>query len=105
MKRDPTGGSKDTQEIAHNKGRSREYIELFPSGRIDIAMKEEQYDSVGPENIEGHRAVQDLAEILVSLRENPLVLTREECTRIITLWPALGHHHQTTLKQRRFRAN
>jgi len=43
MKRDPTGGSKDSQEHAHNKESFREYVELFPSGRIAIAMKEEQY--------------------------------------------------------------
>ncbi|XP_071325835.1 mucin-13-like isoform X2 [Trachinotus anak] len=43
MKRDPTGGSKDSQDHAHNKECFREYIELFPSGRIAIAMKEEQY--------------------------------------------------------------
>ncbi|KAF4103950.1 hypothetical protein G5714_014937 [Onychostoma macrolepis] len=49
MKRDPTGGSKDSQEHAHNKGCFKEYIELFPSGRIAIAMKEEQYaESFGP---------------------------------------------------------
>lgn len=42
-KRDPTGGNRDSQEHAHNKGCFREYIELFPSGRIAIAMKEEQY--------------------------------------------------------------
>lgn len=43
MKRDPTGGSKDSQEHAQNKESFREYVELFPSGRIAIAMKEEQY--------------------------------------------------------------
>ncbi len=41
MKRDPTGGSKDSQEHAHNKGCFKEYTELFPSGRIAIAMKKE----------------------------------------------------------------
>ncbi|KAK9962822.1 hypothetical protein ABG768_008173 [Culter alburnus] len=48
MKRDPTGGSKDSQEHAHNKGSFREYIELFPSGRIAIALKEEQYAEKAP---------------------------------------------------------
>ncbi|KAK1893511.1 ATP-dependent protease ATPase subunit HslU [Dissostichus eleginoides] len=43
MKRDPTGGSKDSKEHSLNKGCFKEYIELFPSGRIAIAMKEEQY--------------------------------------------------------------
>ncbi|XP_047187902.1 uncharacterized protein LOC118310714 isoform X2 [Scophthalmus maximus] len=43
MKRDPTGGSEDHQHHAHNKRCLREYIELFPSGKIAIAMKEEQY--------------------------------------------------------------
>ncbi|KAI7790166.1 putative beta-galactosidase-1-like protein 2, partial [Triplophysa rosa] len=47
-------------------------------------------DSVGPENIEGYGAVQDLAEFLVSLREHRLALTGEECIKIITLWQALG---------------
>ncbi len=50
MKRDPTGGSKDSQEHAHNKRRFKEYIELFPSGRIAIAMKEEQYAGKGPQH-------------------------------------------------------
>ncbi len=50
MKRDPTGGSKDSQEHAHNKGCFKEYIELFPSGRIAIAMKEEQYAGKGPQH-------------------------------------------------------
>ncbi len=50
MKRDPTGGSKDSQEHAHNKGCFKEYIELFPSGRFAIAMKEEQYAGKGPQH-------------------------------------------------------
>ncbi|XP_016147367.1 uncharacterized protein [Sinocyclocheilus grahami] len=50
MKRDPTGGSKDSQEHAHNKGSFREYFELFPSGRIAIAMKEEQYAGKAPQH-------------------------------------------------------
>ncbi|KAL1265444.1 hypothetical protein QQF64_003471 [Cirrhinus molitorella] len=71
-------------------------------------------DSVGPDNIEGYGAVQDLAEFLVSLRDHRLALTGEECAKIITLWQALGEYdkkktvypprHQTALKQGRFRA-
>ncbi|XP_016085020.1 uncharacterized protein [Sinocyclocheilus grahami] len=71
-------------------------------------------DYVGPDNIEGYGAVQDLAELLVSLRDHRLALTGEECIKIITLWQALGEYdknktiyppcHQTTLKQGQFRA-
>ncbi|KAK9966283.1 hypothetical protein ABG768_003403, partial [Culter alburnus] len=50
MKRDHTGGSKDSQEHAHNKGSFREYTELFPSGRIAIALKEEQYAEKAPQH-------------------------------------------------------
>lgn len=50
MKRDPTGGSEDTQDHAHNKMCFRQYIELFPSGRIAIAMKEEQYAGKTPQH-------------------------------------------------------
>ncbi|KAA0701557.1 hypothetical protein E1301_Tti022816 [Triplophysa tibetana] len=50
MKRDPTGGSKDTQGHAHNKVSFREYIELFPSGRVAIAMNEEQYAGKAPQH-------------------------------------------------------
>ncbi|KAA0722786.1 hypothetical protein E1301_Tti008714 [Triplophysa tibetana] len=38
-------------------------------------------DSVGPDNIEGYGAVQDLAEFLVSLREHRLALTGKEFNR------------------------
>ncbi|KAI9518047.1 hypothetical protein NQZ68_041537 [Dissostichus eleginoides] len=51
MKRDPTGGSKDSKEHSLNKGCFKEYIELFPSGRIAIAMKEEQYAANAPQHI------------------------------------------------------
>ncbi|CAL8237825.1 unnamed protein product, partial [Merluccius merluccius] len=71
-------------------------------------------DSVGPDNIEGYGAVQDLAEFLFGLRDHRLALTGEECAQIITLWQALGEYdkkrtvypprHQTSLKQGRFRA-
>ncbi|XP_026110190.1 uncharacterized protein LOC113083135 [Carassius auratus] len=71
-------------------------------------------DSVGPDNIEGYGAVQDLAEFLVSLRDHRLALSGEECIKIISLWQALGEYdkkktiypprHQTHLKQGRFRA-
>lgn len=43
MKREPTGGSKDSRDHAHNKGCFREYMELFSSRRLAIAMKEEQH--------------------------------------------------------------
>ncbi|AWP12528.1 Hypothetical protein SMAX5B_015350 [Scophthalmus maximus] len=42
MKRDPTG-RKDHPHNAHNKGCFMEYMELFPSCRIAIVMKEEQF--------------------------------------------------------------
>ncbi|XP_052466500.1 uncharacterized protein LOC128022785 [Carassius gibelio] len=71
-------------------------------------------DSVGPDNIEGYGAVQDLAEFLVSLRDHRLALSGEECIKIISLWQALGEYdkkktiypprNQTNLKQGRFRA-
>ncbi len=54
MKRDPTGGSKDSQEHAHNKGCFKEYIELFPSGRIAIAIKKEQDAGKGPQHAAPH---------------------------------------------------
>ncbi|XP_016104551.1 uncharacterized protein [Sinocyclocheilus grahami] len=93
----------------------------FPVDRLsaetDLPTSEENTshdDSVGPDNIEGYGAVQDLAEFLVSLRDHRLALTGEECFKIITLWQALGEYdkkktiypprHQTTLKQGRFRA-
>ncbi|KAF3850666.1 hypothetical protein F7725_012438 [Dissostichus mawsoni] len=47
-------------------------------------------DCVGPDNIEGYGAVQELAEFLFGLREHILALSGEECTKIITLWQALG---------------
>ncbi|KAI4792444.1 hypothetical protein KUCAC02_032624 [Chaenocephalus aceratus] len=50
MKRDPTGGCKDSKEHALSKGMFKEYIELFPSGRIAIAMKEEQYAANAPQH-------------------------------------------------------
>lgn len=56
MKRDPTRGSKDH---AHNKKCFREYIaiELLPSGRIAIAMKEAKYTGKTPQ----HAATTQLA--------------------------------------------
>ncbi|KAK5863282.1 hypothetical protein PBY51_000323 [Eleginops maclovinus] len=50
MKRDPTGGNKDSTEHALNKGCFKEYVELFLSGRIVIAMKEEQYAAKTPQH-------------------------------------------------------
>ncbi|KAI4792445.1 hypothetical protein KUCAC02_033378 [Chaenocephalus aceratus] len=71
-------------------------------------------DCVGPDNIEGYGAVQELAEFLFGLREHLLALSGDECTKIITLWQALGDfdkrktiyppRHKNTLKQGRFRA-
>lgn len=49
MKRDPTGGSKDWKAHSENKMCFKEYMEMFPSGRIAIAMKEEQYSEKGPQ--------------------------------------------------------
>ncbi|XP_016305120.1 uncharacterized protein LOC107660364 [Sinocyclocheilus anshuiensis] len=64
----------------------------FPVDRLsaetDLPTSEENTshdDSVGPDNIEGYGAVQDLAEFLVSLRDHRLALTGEECFKIITL--------------------
>lgn len=50
MMRDPTRGSKDSQDHVHIKGCFKEYIELFPSGRTAIAMKEEQYAGKTPQH-------------------------------------------------------
>ncbi|XP_041859650.1 uncharacterized protein LOC121651452 [Melanotaenia boesemani] len=71
-------------------------------------------DSVGPDNVEGYGAVQDLADFLVGLRDHHLALTQEECSQIIALWQALGDYdkrktaypsrHQTSLSKGRFRA-
>ncbi|XP_070403353.1 uncharacterized protein [Nothobranchius furzeri] len=71
-------------------------------------------DSVGPDNTEGFRAVQDLAEALFNLREHSLALTLEESNNIVALWKRLSEHdkertvfsprHQTTLNKGRFRA-
>ncbi|KAJ4931896.1 hypothetical protein JOQ06_010332 [Pogonophryne albipinna] len=64
---------------------------------------------VGPDNIEGYGAVQELAEFLFGLREHLLALSGDECAKIITLWQALGNfdkrktsyppHHKNTLKR------
>ncbi|XP_061574042.1 uncharacterized protein LOC133440742 [Cololabis saira] len=71
-------------------------------------------DSVGPDNIEGYGAVQDLAEFLVGLRHHRLALSGEEANQVITLWQMLGEYdkrktiypirHRTNLEQGRFRA-
>ncbi|KAK1887486.1 Platelet glycoprotein Ib alpha chain [Dissostichus eleginoides] len=64
-------------------------------------------DCVGPDNVEGYGAVQELAEFLFGLRDHQLALSGEECAKIITLWQALGDFdksHKNTLKQGRFRA-
>ncbi|XP_052466511.1 uncharacterized protein LOC128022772 [Carassius gibelio] len=100
-------------------------LELFPgahsldrlSAETDRPTLEENTshdDYVGPDNIEGYGAVQDLAEFLVSLRDHRLALPGEECIKIISLWQALGEYdkkktiypplNQTNLKQGRFRA-
>ncbi|KAK1902701.1 UDP-3-O-acylglucosamine N-acyltransferase [Dissostichus eleginoides] len=50
MIRDPTGGSKDSKEHSLNKACFKEYIELFSSGRIAIAMKEERYAANAPQH-------------------------------------------------------
>ncbi|KAF3859135.1 hypothetical protein F7725_021534 [Dissostichus mawsoni] len=50
MIRDPTGCSKDSKEHSLNKACFKEYIELFSSGRIAIAMKEEQYAANAPQH-------------------------------------------------------
>ncbi|XP_061574059.1 Krueppel homolog 1-like [Cololabis saira] len=71
-------------------------------------------DSVGPDNIEGYGAVQDLAEFLVGLRHHRLALSGEEANQVITLWQMLGEYdkrktiypirHRTNLSQGRLRA-
>ncbi|XP_073719234.1 uncharacterized protein [Misgurnus anguillicaudatus] len=88
------------------------------STETDLPTSEENPshdDCVGPDNIEGYGAVQDLAEYLFNLREHRLALTGEESEQIINLWQALGEfdkkkttyspRHQTNLKQGRFRAS
>lgn len=42
MTTDPTRGSKDTKDHASNKESFREYVEMFPSAKTAVAMKEEQ---------------------------------------------------------------
>lgn len=71
-------------------------------------------DSVGPNNIGGFGAVQDLAEALFSLREHSLALSLEESNNIVVLWQRLADYdkqrtaypqrHQDTLSKGRFRA-
>ncbi|XP_076876832.1 uncharacterized protein LOC143526077 [Brachyhypopomus gauderio] len=72
-----------------------------------------QDDSVGPDNIEGYRAVQNLADYLVTLKDHSFALSLEESSHIITLWQALSDYdkqrmvyaprHQATLNKGRFR--
>ncbi|XP_028297578.1 uncharacterized protein LOC114459567 [Gouania willdenowi] len=72
------------------------------------------HDWVGPDNIEGYGAVQDLADYLAGLRDHRLALTQEECSQVIALWQELGEYdkkktvyparHQTSLSKGRFRA-
>ena len=47
MNRDPAGGSKDAPDHAHNKMLLKEYLELFPAGRIAIQKKQEDYEKKG----------------------------------------------------------
>ncbi|KAJ8359639.1 hypothetical protein SKAU_G00161640 [Synaphobranchus kaupii] len=71
-------------------------------------------DFGGPDNIEGYRSVQDLADYLVTLQSHGTALTMEECTNIITLWEGLADYdkqrttysprHQSSLSKGRFRA-
>ncbi|XP_028298779.1 uncharacterized protein LOC114461132 [Gouania willdenowi] len=50
------------------------------------------HGSVGPDNIEGYGAVQDLADYLAGLRDHRLALTQEECSQVIALWQELGEY-------------
>lgn len=43
MKREPTGSNKDSRDPCPQQGVFQEYMELFPSRRLAIAMKEEQH--------------------------------------------------------------
>ncbi|KAK0139748.1 hypothetical protein N1851_023342 [Merluccius polli] len=69
--------------------------------------------SVGPDNIPGYAAVQELARCLVGLKEHIVALTQEEANSIISLWQALSEfdkgrttyppRHRATLSTGRFR--
>ncbi|CAL8292404.1 unnamed protein product [Arctogadus glacialis] len=72
-------------------------------------------DSVGPDNVEGFQAVQDLTVFLFKLKEHSLALSREEADEIISLWNCLSDfdkcrtvyppRHQDTLAHGRFRTS
>ncbi|XP_059190546.1 uncharacterized protein LOC131972826 [Centropristis striata] len=71
-------------------------------------------DSVGPDNIAGFKAVQDLTGYLFKLKDHSLALSREEAAKIIALWECLSEYdqkhtvypprHQVTIPKGRFRA-
>uniref|UniRef100_A0AAV2JZW9 Uncharacterized protein n=1 Tax=Knipowitschia caucasica TaxID=637954 RepID=A0AAV2JZW9_KNICA len=46
-------------------------------------------ESVGPDNIQGFKQVQDLVDHLFSLRDHGLALSNEEAFKIVTLWSHL----------------
>lgn len=47
-------------------------------------------DSVGPNNLPGYAAVQNLAEFLITLVDGNLTLTQHQLANIIRLWDALS---------------
>ncbi|RVE55461.1 hypothetical protein OJAV_G00236090 [Oryzias javanicus] len=85
-----------------------------PEDCEDITVPTLEPDSVGPDNIEGYGAVQELASFLVGFRDRNLVVTEDEVNHIISLWQSLSDYdkcktvyskrHQAHLKQGRFRA-
>ena len=56
---------------------------------IDIIFLLSQ-DSVGPDNLPGYGAIQNLAEFLVTLVDGNMSLTRDQASNIIRLWQALS---------------
>ncbi|KAK7922385.1 hypothetical protein WMY93_009287 [Mugilogobius chulae] len=73
-----------------------------------------EMESVGPDNVQGFKEVQDLADYLFKMKDHSLALTNEEASEIIALWSHLQDYdkkrtvypprYQETLSKGRFRA-
>ncbi|KAJ8359637.1 hypothetical protein SKAU_G00161620 [Synaphobranchus kaupii] len=81
---------------AHSTPLTTAHCELSVSKESDQLSTSEDSSSHddfgGPDNIEGYRSVQDLADYLVTLQSHGTALTMEECTNIITLWEGLADY-------------
>lgn len=93
MNRDPTGGSKDSYEHAHNKNSFKEYMELFPSGRIAIAMKEDQYSGHPKHSAQHSAAAQQPAHTQHTAPTPHSSAAQEPAT---SQQPAPTQHHATS---------